>query len=320
MFKFLYLLPLLVLMSVSCININISDMGTADLREYDLYKDSTFPDKKILVIDINGIIRGGDGVFGNSGVTPNGVREILAKANWEGDIDAIILRMNTPGGEVTASDMIYKDIKAFKDRAGIPVYTSIGSLGASGGYYIAAATDRIYAQPTTVVGSIGVIAQFPKFKGLADKVGFEMVTIKSGANKDMANPLGDMSSEQVAIFQGMVDSMYNRFLKVVILGRDDFKTAEELKPIADGRIYTAQQALDNKLIDRIGYIEDIVKDLKKELNTDSVRVVKYSKKYVNNPTLYAKSPEINLVNLEVLDNLNSQSQAGFFYIWAPLDQ
>ena len=184
------------------------------------------------------------------------LRQIRAAKNDEA-VKAIILEVDSPGGDLTASDEIYKALQDFKQSAdGRKIIVFVRNMAASGGYYVSAPADWIIAEPTSIIGSIGVIMQTLNWKGLSEKIGLTDVTIKSGTNKDLLNPFRDVSPEQLAQLQEMIDSMYRQFFTIVQTNRNI--EAESLKAIADGRIFSADLALKNRLIDQIGYWEDAV--------------------------------------------------------------
>ncbi len=279
---------------------------------------------KILVVDISGIIseeekRGIAGLSGEPDMVAR-IKEELKKAAKDKRIKAVILRINSPGGTVTASDMIYHEIEQFKKNTGTKVVACIMDLGASGGYYIAVSADKIIAHPTTVTGSIGVIMLNLNLEGLLQKVGIKDTTIKSGEHKDMGSPLRTMTDEERKIFQGVMDNMYERFLSVIAENRKEL-TPEKLKSLADGRIYTARQALEYGLIDQIGYLDEAIELAKKESGLTKARVVIYHRPgtYKNNIYSQLSSPgfgTINLLNIDLKTFVRSGTPS-FMYLWAP---
>lgn len=171
----------------------------------------------------------------------------------------LILYLNTPGGSVYETDELYLKILEYKET-GRPVYAAMGSMAASGGYYISAPADKIIANRNCWTGSIGVtIGTFYDLSGLLDKYGIKTVTITSGVNKAMGSSVKPMTSEQQAIFQSLVDEAYVQFVDIVAKGRDI--TYDQAKALADGRIYTAKQAMKNGLIDEIGTLDDAIEDM-----------------------------------------------------------
>ena len=196
------------------------------------------------------------------------LRQIRAAKNDEA-VKAILLEVDSPGGDLTACDEIYKALQDFKQSAeGRKIIVFVRSMAASGGYYVSAPADWIIAEPTSIIGSIGVIMQTLNWKGLSDRIGLTDVTIKSGTNKDLLNPFRDVSPEQVAQLQVMIDSMYQQFFTIVETNRGI--DAESLKAIADGRIFSADVALKHGLIDQIGYWDDAVAKASELLGETSV--------------------------------------------------
>lgn len=207
--------------------------------------------------------------------------EILSQIGFVTDdeeISGIWLDIDTPGGEVTLSDEIRHALEVFKaSRKGRFVFAMFGSLACSGGYYVATAADYIMAEPTTITGSIGVIMPGFNAAGLAEKLGISSVNIASSENKAILDPLEPVKPEHVALLKSVVDEEYERFLALVAESRR--VPPDRLRPIADGRVLTARQALEAKLIDDIGYEEDaidIINKLAAEVapDSDGVRIYK----------------------------------------------
>ncbi|MEW6324170.1 MAG: signal peptide peptidase SppA, partial [Nitrospirota bacterium] len=201
---------------------------------------------KILLLDISGLITSQETSSGlifpqTEPSVVDKVKEMLKKAEGDDRVKAVVLRINSPGGTVTASDIIYQELIGFKERAKRPLIVSIVDLGTSGAYYIAQSADRIFAHPTAVTGSIGVIMVQTNIAGLLEKVGVQTTEIKSGEKKFMGSPFRPMAPEEQAIFQKVITSMHQQFLAVVAKGRPNLPQ-KELVAAADGRIYTAQQA------------------------------------------------------------------------------
>jgi protease-4 len=182
--------------------------------------------------------------------------EELKKFVKDDSVKAIVLRINSPGGGVAPSQEIYEEVK--KARAKKPILASLGALAASGGYYIACATQRVYANPGTITGSIGVIMPFMNVKDLVEKLGVKGMTVKSGAFKDMGSPLRDMTPGERELLQGVVDNVHLQFVNAVADGRN--LDREDVLRIADGRIFTGEQAKGLGLVDVLGNLEDAISD------------------------------------------------------------
>ena len=198
------------------------------------------------------------------------IDEMIGDHNNQG----LILFVDSPGGGVYESDELYLKLKEYKEKTGRPVYSVMGSMAASGGYYISAAADKIIANRNTWTGSIGVtIGTLYDISGLLDRYGIKTETITAGRNKAMGSSVEPMTDEQKAIFQSLVDDAYEQFVGIVSEGRN--LNLQDVKNLADGRIYTAKQALDLGLVDEIGTFKDAVSDMRDayDLNGDVIDVV-----------------------------------------------
>ena len=208
---------------------------------------------KVARIQINGLVMFNNDRYGMNAGSPDLAFASIRRATRDPSVRGLILEINSPGGGITASDILHNALMDFKLAGpGRRVLVLMNDLGASGAYYIACAADEIVAHPTTLTGSIGVIIQSYNIHRLAETVGVTDVTVKSGENKDLLNPFRPVDNAQVAeLVQPLVDAMYARFLDVVCAGRG--LEPDAVRPLADGRLFTAQSALDHKLIDSIGY-------------------------------------------------------------------
>ncbi len=186
--------------------------------------------------------------------SPEATRRQLRYLTQERDVSAIVLRIDSPGGAVGASQEIYRQFKRLRSEQDIVIVASMGNVAASGGYYIAAAADSIVANPGTVTGSIGVIAQFTQVDTLLRRVGLAFNTITSGRFKDSGSPFRPMRERERALFQGVIDDTYDQFVEAVAEGRA--MTVEQVKEIADGRVLTGRQALAVGLVDALGNLDD----------------------------------------------------------------
>ncbi len=183
------------------------------------------------------------------------IDDLMSDDNNQG----ILLYVDSPGGTVYESEELYLKLKEYKEQTDRPVWDYMAHYAASGGYMISMASDKIYANPNTTTGSIGVIMSGYDMSGLYEKLGIRYISITSGENKDSSQ----MTDEQIAIYQGQVDEYYNKFVGIVSEGRG--MTEEEVKALADGRVYTANQALNNGLIDEISLYEDMTRAMSSEL-------------------------------------------------------
>ena len=245
----------------------------------------------------------------------------LNRARDDISIRAIILKINSPGGGVTASDIIYKEIHKFKQERNIPVVAVFMDVAASGGYYVAMAADRVYAHPTTITGSIGVIFGLLNVKEGLDKIGIKDYSITSGDNKAIGSPTKEMTEEQRQILQSIINDMYDRFVTVVDKGRPDLRRDTILK-LADGRIYTANQAKKNGLVDDIGYFDEFVRKTTELPNYvgegKNPRLVLYTKSERKMDNIYqtpgAQTSDLNRILRQLVF---PGSSAKFYFLWNP---
>ncbi|MGE0645641.1 MAG: signal peptide peptidase SppA [Nitrospira sp.] len=211
-----------------------------------LFPDLDFStEDRIALIRIEGVIVDSQATVGE-----------LKRFSENPSIKAIVLRIDTPGGGVVPSQEIYDAVKRVRGKANKAVIASMGNVAASGGYYIAAATDRIVANPGTLTGSIGVIMETANLEGLLQKIGVEGVVIKSGKYKDVGSPLRKMSAEERGLLQAVMDDVHKQFIEAVAEGRSMELRAAQM--LADGRIFTGRQAKDAKLVDELGDLEDAI--------------------------------------------------------------
>lgn len=291
-----------------------------------------FTRSEILVIDLTGFvsIQGTEGFFGVGG--PGmlvALKDRLLAAEKNPRLKAVILRIDSAGGTVTASDLIYHEIVKFKEKKQIPVVAMLQDVGASGALYLAMAADEIYALPTTITGSIGVVITLPAFYELGEKIGLEMRIIKAGENKDLGTPWRELSLEERAIFQRMVDEMSERFHGVIMKSRaEKGLTAEELATYGDGRVFAGQVAAEIGLIDGVGYPEDVIERAKALAEIDDARIVSYEYPYSYRGNFYAQAPSPRPKSNTLMDHLGLlgvdlglanrlPSDTRFLYMWLP---
>ncbi len=277
---------------------------------------------KIAIIEIDGLIVNGSksGLLGG-GENPMSVfMEKLNVAKNDPDVKAVVLRINSPGGTVTASNMMYHALTEFKAKTKKPVVACMLDVAASGGYYIAAGCDGIVAGPSTVTGSIGTIMQTVSFAGTMEKIGVKAVAIKSGKLKDVGSPLRDLSEDEREVLQDMITKFFEQFLDVILKGRKNI-TEEKLRQLADGRVYIGTDAKENGLVDRIGYPADAVKWAKKLAGLEKARVVIYHRPYDYMPHMYGSAMNQSslaqaLININIPGFSNTPG-CQFLYLWSP---
>ncbi|HTP04162.1 MAG TPA: signal peptide peptidase SppA [Nitrospirota bacterium] len=268
---------------------------------------------KIVLMDITGVITSEESSSAIGGIKKPGMlaemREGFDRARKDRNVKAVVLRINSPGGGVTASDTLYHEIKKFKMETGVKVIAHFLDAGTSGAYYAALASDRITAQPTSITGSIGVILLRIDATGLMQKIGVQTLEISSGEHKGMGSPFRPVSAEEKKIFQTMIDNLYGRFVGVVA---DERKMApERVRQLADGRVYTSQEAKDAGLIDDIGYLDDAFVQARKLANLERATVVTYLRPGEYRPNIYS----MNMINI----NLGDLAGPGvrLAYLWWP---
>jgi len=300
-------------------HIHFDFMGKDRISEVVLKKSKA--KEKILVIDIDNIIEStvNTGLLSREGDIISQVYIRLQRAAADDLVKGIILRLNTRGGEVTAVDIIYKEILNFKNKTALPVVALMMTMATSGGYYIACASDRILAHPSTITGSIGVISMFPNVQQLISKLGVEVNIIKSGEMKDSGSFFKKMSKEEKNIFQVIIDDMFQRFINIVYKSRKDFITREDIKKIADGRIFTANQALAYKLIDDIGYFNDALKAVFSLASISDAQVIAYTYNPLKKTNIYAQTNNKNILagKNKGLEKFFPSVKYGFYYLWLP---
>lgn len=278
---------------------------------------------KVLLVDVSGFLSDEAPPSVSIGSPPPRVpllvrfREELKKAAEDGDVKALVLRINSPGGTVTASDILYRELELFRRERNIPVVAAMMDVAASGAYYVALAADRIVAHPTTVTGSIGVIMLTVNAEGLLQKIGVATAAIKSGERKDMGSPFRPLTPEERGIFQSVIEGMHTQFVAKLVERRGI--PAETARTIADGRIYTAEQALAHKLVDEVGYVPDAIDAAKRAAGLDEARVVVYHRPREYRATYYARSEAPAGAIPESVAQLATLLGPGtrFLYLWWP---
>ncbi|MDD4872975.1 MAG: signal peptide peptidase SppA [Kiritimatiellae bacterium] len=314
------LIPVMALALSGCVMVDIYELLKAkQLEEVTIQKAKhwlTFD--KVLLVDVSGVICEDAGsLFSSVTCSPMYMKAVLNKAEEDSAIKAVILRIDSPGGTVSASEIMAREIAQFRKRTGIPVYAQISGLGCSGAYYIAAACNKINIQPSAISGSIGVIAIFPKYRRLADKVGYEQVVIKSGTLKDIGSGMRDMTDEERIVLQSVIDNDYEEFLAWIRQNRPHAGDRETLMKIADGRIYTAQQAVERKLVDQICFLDETIAGVMSAVQVSDAQVVAYSYSDSEDANIYSPSARATplKLNMNLPPPLNARS--GFYYLWLP---
>lgn len=278
---------------------------------------------KVLLINIQGVIsdQQSEGFFGASPSLLDRVMMQLKLAEKDKSIKTVLLKINSPGGGVTTSDILYHELMAFKKRTGKKIYVQMMDVTASGGYYISMAADHIQAHPTTVTGSVGVITVLPEIVDLTKKIGVEVKTYKTGPMKDTGSPFRKFTPADDAEMQSMVDQMAQRFYHIVQTSRH--LSPQAMKDVETARVYVGEEALKAGLVDSLGYLSDAVNqacqlggnkvcDLVSYRFETNVNATSYS------PTMQAQSKpiEMNLMKTGLLDSALSL-KPGSYYLYLP---
>ena len=265
-------------------------------RRHDSF--SAFGDK-IAVVDLDGVI-----------LSPNEVVEDLRKFGDDDSIKAIVLHVNSPGGGAAASEEIYREVLRIRDQKKKRIVASIETVGASGAYYVSSAANKIFADNASVVGSIGVIAEWYNYEDLIKWAKLKAIVLKSGEFKDTGSPVRPMTPQERVYFQGLIDNMHSQFIHNVAIGRG--MKDDDIRAIANGKVWTGEQALPLKLIDQLGDFRTAIEDTAKSVGIKG------------EPTLvHPEKKHTGLLDLmfgdasEYLPNPAKalQTNVGFYYLW-----
>jgi protease-4 len=273
---------------------------------------------KIAIIDVDGLLINSDPTGpGSMGENPvNLFRERLDAASRDSSVRGVVVRINSPGGGVTATDIMWHDLTAFKERSCLPVAACVLDVGAGGAYYLATAADQIFAHPTSVTGGIGVILNVYNLQDAMAQFNVVGTPVKSGKHIDLGTPITAMTEERKRLLQDMADEFHARFRRIVSDAR------AEIDPVDgsnfDGRVFTAHQALNRRLIDHVGYLEDAVDWCRTSAGQEHVRVVLYHRPNDPARTPYALTPNVpwqsTLIPLSI-PGLDRSRLPGFLYLW-----
>lgn len=254
---------------------------------------------KIGVVDLEGVI-----------LDPNEVVDQLRKFADDDSIKAIIIHVNSPGGGVAASEEIYREVKRVRDEKHRYIVASIETVGASGAYYVSSATNKIYADNGSVVGSIGVIAEWVNYGDLMRWAKLKPEVLKVGQFKDTGDPTRELTPAERQYLQGLIDNMYSQFVQAVADGRH--AKVSDIKPIADGRVWTGEQALGLHLIDQIGDFRSVVQETAKSVKISGEPVLVHPEKDRKSllDLLFGDASQLLPTKEKMLDQ-----QMGFYYLW-----
>ena len=254
---------------------------------------------KIGVVDLEGVI-----------LDPKTVVQQLKKFGDDDSVKAIILHVNSPGGGVAASEEIYRQVKRLRDEKHRRIVASIETVGASGAYYVSSATNKIYADKGSVVGSIGVIAEWVNYGELLKWAKLNAITMKAGEFKDTGNPTREMTPAERQYLQSLIDNMHTQFIQAVADGRHAKEA--DIRAIANGKVWTGEQAAELKLVDQIADFEGAVKDTARAVNISGEPTLVWPPK--------ERHSALDLLFDDVSDYLPTreklmEQQVGFYYLW-----
>lgn len=297
----------IVLIIVVVVVVSMFGTATTGFLEESIVRKGPASDK-IAVINVQGVI---------TGELANNVHRQMQAARRDKRVRGLIVRINSPGGTIAGSDRVYKEISDYRKQTGEPVIAFMQSVAASGGYYVAVACEDIMAEPTTITGSIGVISYYFVLQELLeDKLGVVPVVVKAGEKKNWPSSFNQPTEQQLEYMQQrMIDPAYERFVNIVATGRRDELTRNEVVELADGSIYAADLALEEKLIDDIGYLDDAVKAVEKLAGLADSRVVEYRRPFTFANLLTYESNAKNLLRLDKT-KLLEMSTPDVMYMWA----
>lgn len=318
--RFFYILLIIAgLMLNGCMfpTVKLFTDASDPLKEFVIEGDA---DEKLLLVPVYGFI---SDIPKKSLILsePSMVQDIVSQlklAEADSDIKAVLLKIDSPGGSVTASDVLYHEIQSFKERTGIKVTAVIMNVAASGGYYIALPADWIMAHPTSITGSVGVIFLQPRFYELMDKIGVGVEASTSGENKDMGSPFRKATDAEEKIFQGLTDSLGQRFMDLVLTHRH--LTPDAAADVSTARIYLAHEAMELGLVDDIGYIDHAVAQTKLIAGMDEdSQVVVYRRVMYPDDNLYNIQSQYGETPIRLMDlglpDAGFLKRAGFYYLW-----
>lgn len=315
-FQFCFFLVLLASLHGCSVQLKYPRLGPLP-EWYEIFIEGEGVDK-ILIIDISEVITSQPrtSFLGASAPsTVDKIKQILDKAKKDNAVKALLIRINTPGGEITATEIVHQELLNWKADQNKPVVGVIMDLAASGGYYVATACDFLIAHPSSIVGNVGAIFQFVTYDGLMGKLGITNNVIKSGDIKDIGSPYRAMTTKEKEIIQELANTAFDHFVNVVRLGRTEI-TNRDMEVIKDGRLFSATKALQLHMLDKIGYMDDAINETKKIANLKKALVVTYYNSGLLPKNLYFNSDWDNL-DTEFIKQLGRILQPGLMYLWLP---
>ncbi|MGE7216196.1 signal peptide peptidase SppA [Priestia koreensis] len=321
----LFLISILVSVTTSVLFNDVGEGLSSVMGDDEGFAEKVIKDgndaKKIVVLEVSGVIQDtgeASSPFQSGGYNHQEFLKMIDQAKNDPQVKGLIVKVNSPGGGVVESAEIHKKLEEFKEKTKHPVYISMGSMAASGGYYISTAANKIYAIPDTLTGSLGVIMQSLNYGELAKNFGVKNETIKSGPYKDIMSPTREMTAAERQIMQRLVDNAYGGFVNVISKGRN--LSEEQVRKIADGRVYDGRQAKELKLVDELGYFDDTVKGMKKDEHLKGAEVVSYESSSLGLSSFLSMSAQKVLGNTQELTGmlklLSNPSSPRLMYLYA----
>ena len=300
------ILGLSVLANIALFLMLIGAVAAFAMGEQRLLNEEVIQDgpraNKIAVVSLEGVI---------NDEQARDVSRQLKRAREDASVKGIILRVNSPGGTISGSDQIYHEIRYKTD---VPVVAFMQGVAASGGYYASVACEKIIAEPTVITGSVGVIGGYMVLKELLeDKLGIQPVIVKSGKKKDWPSSFRTPSDEEIEyLHEKLITPAYDRFVQIVAEGRKDILTLADVKRLADGSIYGAQEAKDEKLIDHIGYLDDAIEQVKDLAGIEKAQVIEYRKPFSFSDLLSSQSAKMPRIDKNTFYELTTPH---LLYLW-----
>ncbi|MGB0767780.1 MAG: signal peptide peptidase SppA [Phycisphaeraceae bacterium] len=301
--------------------------GDREMTQTVVEKPETRTRHRVAMIDVTGVLMNAstDGLLSQGDNPVSAFSEALDKAAEDDRVKAVVLRLNTPGGAVAASDMMYREVIDFKAETNKPVVVVMMDVAASGGYYIACASDYLIAYPSTVTASIGVIFQTVSFQPALTSIGIQTEAITSGPNKDAGSPLTTLTDSHRAVYRDMVDTFYTGFTTIVRQARPGISD-EHFEEVTDGRVVTGVRAKEVGLVDALGDLDDAFAKAKALANIKDAALVRYHRplEYVGSPyasanpnTPRANATQVNLLQLNLDGAGGKLPSSCFYYVWLP---
>ena len=322
---FFLIVSLIVLNGCGPTTITIGAPEDQRLKTKTVFREAGLLGQRIAIIDTTGMIYNANKpklfAIGENPVSLLYVK--LEAAAKDQKVKAVVLRINSPGGTVTATDAMYRQVMRFKTESNKPVVALLMDVAASGGYFLACAADQIVAYPTTVTGSVGVLVQTISLKNALSRIGVQTVTFTSGPNKAAGSLLSTLTAEHREILQQLVNDFYDRFVQVVRERRPGIPD-DQFKRVTDGRVLSGVQASELGLVDQVGDLHTAFELAKSLVNIQRANLVLYHRpmQYVGSPYAMGQGPphlggtQVNVAQLNFPDMV-ADTSAGFYYLWQP---